>query len=142
MSDESTEPTRPIDPAAAPPPEPAESGPAATPSPPPPPPPAGPPPPPPGPPRPGWNRFDQRRPRWLPILLVGLIGLLIGAIVGCGIGFVAGHFGEGHGDRGGHSRFDNRPFGGDRGPVFRGPGVQPPVAPANPPTVVPTPTKS
>jgi hypothetical protein len=134
MTDESSEPTRPVEPpsdvpaaAAAPPPPP--------PQPPPPPPGAGPgtaPPPPP----PRWGRPARPRPGWLPLLLVGLVGLLIGCLGGGIIGAVAGHFGgpaRFH-DRGHHSRFD------DRGPVYRMP--RHPGVPVQPVPLAPKPSAS
>src|SRR6266705_3152117 len=90
MSEETVpaEPARPTEPS----PTVAEPAQAAAPPPPPPPPPppgAGPVGPPPGgpppagpPPRPGWGPWSRPRQRWLPILIIGIVGLLIGCLVG------------------------------------------------------------
>ena len=67
---------------------------------------------------PQWGR--RRGPRWLPLLLIGLVGLLIGCVIGGGIGFVAGHVtGPGPGFRHGRMvgpypgpRFEREPFPG------------------------------
>src|SRR5256714_1430972 len=75
MPDDIPDPTRPVPPATEPAPEPA----AAPPPPPPPPQPAFTP--------PQWGR--RPGPRWLPLLLTGLVGLLIGSVIVGGIGSVS-----------------------------------------------------
>ena len=81
-----------------------------------------------------WYR--RPGPRWLPLVLVGVIGLLIGCLVGGTVGLVVGHF-TGHRGHGGYSRYDDRRpafpqrpgFGPHRGVPPRVPG---PAVPANP----------
>jgi hypothetical protein len=66
------------------------------------------------------------------LLVVGLVGVLIGCVAGAGIGFVAGHFGPGHHDRGHHRMYDDGRYGPYRRPVFPGPPIY--VTPSPKPT--------
>jgi len=67
----------------------------------------------------------------LPLLLVGLVGLLIGCVLGGVIGVAVGHFTD-HRMGPGHSRY---------GPGFRRPQIGPP-GPAVPRPTLPSPTAS
>ena len=91
--------------------------------------------------RPGYPVWAGRNRTWLPVLIMGIVGLIIGCMVGGGIGFVAGHFG-GH-ERGGnnwrHPGFDDRRGVPPVQRMPRGPNGAPIPPPARPaPTASPS----
>ena len=77
---------------------------------------------------------------WVPIVLVGVVGLLIGCMIGGAVGLVIGHAFGGRGDGFRHSRFDDRRPGN-----FGRPGIgprRPAPPPAGPTAPAPAPSRS
>ena len=81
---------------------------------------------------------------WVPIVLVGVVGILIGCMIGGMVGLVVGHHFGGRGDGFRHSRYDQRPPGrfGPPGYGPRRPVPPPPAGPVTPASPSPAPTRS